>query len=513
MTPWQHYVMDGKRKGYGKGNCNYERIFFPEGYELEYPDVKAAGEDAWRHYAEKGLAEGRDNGMHPKDEVFFAAGYLEMYPDVARSKVEPWRHYVLHGQKEGRDNGMHPKDDVFFAAGYIAMYPGVAKSASDAWRHYVLHGKKEGLDNGLHPDERLFFPDGYLAMYQDIAKAKVDPWRHYALYGKKEGRDNGMHPSPRVFNAERYYLNYPEVKRNGADPWRHYVLKSKVNDYYLRLRGQEQEIVRSIYLSPYKLTNLKRKLYSKKALLIGHEFSWTGATLCLMDIAKILLSDGYHVDIAVMDLGKTRQVNLYDGIGADVFMLPVSTECLPNAEKIVKNYDLVIINTILMAAYAELCRHQGIPHIWFVHEDLPGVKSYFRLIKRCEQRFFDDYENILLVSKYVSDSFFDQYKIRCRYINNFINDKLSDNDSQNQINSGMFAKRQKTFAVVGTVKNRKAQDTAAAAFLVISAKREYKDRWKLFFIGTYGRDAQEPSLGIKLESATKNISNIVRANN
>ena len=72
MTPWQHYVVDGRRKGYCNGNSPSDVFFFREGYELEYPDVKESGEDAWRHFALKGNAEGRDNGLHPDVNTFFA---------------------------------------------------------------------------------------------------------------------------------------------------------------------------------------------------------------------------------------------------------------------------------------------------------------------------------------------------------------------------------------------------------------------------------------------------------
>ena len=101
MTPWQHYVIDGRRKGFDNGSHPSDAVFFREGYEAEYPDIKETGLDPWRHYAEKGFAEGRDNGMHPDSRLFFPEGYLEMYPDVARSGIDPWRHYVTIGQKEG----------------------------------------------------------------------------------------------------------------------------------------------------------------------------------------------------------------------------------------------------------------------------------------------------------------------------------------------------------------------------------------------------------------------------
>lgn len=257
MTPWQNYVIDGKRKGYDNGCHPSDFVFFREGYDLEYPDVKAAGIDAWRHYAETGYAEGRDNGLHPAENVFFAGGYLEMYPDVAKSGIDPWVHYVKEGKKEGRDNGLHPGEDVFFADGYLEMYPDVAKAGVDPWKHYVREGKKEGRDNGLHPADNLFFADGYLEMYPDVAESGVDPWKHYVREGKKEGRDNGLHPNENVFFAPGYLDLYHDVVENGFEPWHHYVEYGKQegrengtanvdNDFYLSMYPD----VRSAGISP-----------------------------------------------------------------------------------------------------------------------------------------------------------------------------------------------------------------------------------------------------------------------
>lgn len=102
MSPWQHYVIDGKRKGFDNGNHPPANVFFPEGYEAEYPDVSGSGMDAWHHYVLIGRKEGRDNGLHPNDSLFFADGYSEMYPDVTANGVDPWHHYLLNGKKEGR---------------------------------------------------------------------------------------------------------------------------------------------------------------------------------------------------------------------------------------------------------------------------------------------------------------------------------------------------------------------------------------------------------------------------
>ena len=227
MTPWQHYVLEGKRKGFDNGNHPSEAVFFCEGYETEYPDIIACAEDAWHHYAEIGFAEGRDNGLHPKADTFFPEGYLWMYHDIADAGIDPWHHYSLIGKKEGRDNGLNPTENTFFPEGYLLIYPDVAESGMDPWHHYVLLGFKEGRDNGLHPSGDLFFPDGYLFMYPCAAESGMDPWHHYALVGKKRGYDSGLHPKEDMFFPEGYLKMYPDVAAYEAGPWHHYVLAGK----------------------------------------------------------------------------------------------------------------------------------------------------------------------------------------------------------------------------------------------------------------------------------------------
>lgn len=325
--------------------------------------------------------------------VFFKEGYKLLYPECVRLGMTPWQHYVMDGKRKGFDNGNHPSERAFFAEGYETEYPDIKASGVDPWKHYAEKGYAEGRDNGFRPTENQFFAEGYLLMYPDVRKAGIDPWRHYVLNGKKEGRDNGLHPSERLFHADRYLLNNPKVKKTRSDAWRHYVLVARnvlrtheISDFYIRLSGHEQELVRTVYLAQHKQGGEAKKR-SHRCLLIGHDFLLSGASICLSDIAQILVSDGYSVDIAVRGHNAVS-LCLYDGIGADVFLIPDSTECFPGADRIVKSYDLVIVNTIIMAAYAELCRKMHIPHLWFVHEGVHLIQNYFDSIRNCKQRFF-----------------------------------------------------------------------------------------------------------------------------
>ena len=482
--------------------------FFKEGYEFLYPEYAESGLSPWQHYVIYGAGKGYDNGNHPSPDSFFPEGYLVEYPDVVKAGMDPWRHYVRYGRKEGRDNGLHPGDNMFFSQGYLKMYQDVAREGIDPWKHYVLYGRKEGRDNGLHPGGNIFFADGYLEMYQDVARAQIDPWKHYVLRGKMEGRDNGYHPSGRVFCKEGYLLNHPDLKNAGVDLWKHYCLSCKnrkisnyLDDYEIRLVGHDQEIVRSIYLTPYRAARTGTK--TKRALFIGHDLTINGAPLSLLSVAKILISDGYLVDIAVKNNKHINEIYMYDGIGADVFLFPDSTEVFPGADRIIGNYDLVIVNTVVMAAYAELCKKLNVPHIWFIREDLFTIRKFFQKINSCKERFLDDYENILCVSKYVTECVYNEFKIRCRYINNFIEDITSSvafdgQKKKEQNTSGRVVK----FAVVGYESRIKSQQTALSALLYISANPQYKDKWKLLFIG----DVSDRS---NLKFVSRNVPNVI----
>ena len=512
IDAWHHYVLFGKKEGRDCGLHPKEDSFFPEGYLEMYPDVAKSGFDPWHHYAMHGKKEGRDNGLHPGDNQFFREGYLEMYPDAAESGINPWRHYVLTGSKEGRDNGLHPKDELFFAEGYLEMYPDVVAAGIEPWHHYILSGKAEGRDNGQHPSADQFFPEGYLEMYPDVSGSSAELWHHYVLLGKPEGRDNGLHPDDKLFFPEGYLINYPDVKSTGMDPWKHYVLYGKAegrnsgfSDYIFRILGHENEVVKTIYLA----ANHSHR-NSGKILLIGHDFSVTGAPLSLLYIARIFRKDGYSVDIAVKDESHIKnEIYIYDGLGSDVFLLPNSAECFDGAEKIVRNYDFVVINTVVMGAYAALCRKMNVPHIWFVREDLPSIQGFFDTIPGCRKNFFDDWDNILCVSRYVSERLNHEYKINCRYINNFINDIKFPAAPANNRSKKNESHAKRTFAIVGSVDRRKAQESAIAAFMTISATPGYKEKWKLLLIGSYGNFCADPALGNKLLTVSRNVPDIV----
>ena len=352
MTPWKHYVIEGKSKGFDNGNNPSDSVFYSEGYKLEYPDVKVAGVDPWKHYAETGKSEGRDNGLHPNEEIFFCNGYLEMYPDVLKAKADPWRHFVEVGKAEGRDNGLHPGNNKFFAEGYLEMYPDVAKAKADPWRHYVLQGKKEGRDNGLHPSENTFFAKGYLEMYPDVAKAKVDPWRHYILQGKKEGRTCCS-----LEGAKAYY----GIEANRAN---------------------------------------------KNILIVSYKAARTGVPILSLNLMKSLAS-AYNIYSICLSGGEL----LDDIINSSCFTMVVDRKYIFNSAAIKAffdnyfkdyNFEFAIVNSACASFFLKLSFEYDIPSVLLVHEfsyyTSPDLYRNFMLA-----------DDVIFSSEFIKQSFIRQY--------------------------------------------------------------------------------------------------------
>jgi glycosyltransferase involved in cell wall biosynthesis len=73
------------------------KLFVPQWYREQYPDVARAGIDELTHYLTRGWREGRNPGPE-----FDGAYYLARYPDVAASGIPPLLHYWTVGRHELR---------------------------------------------------------------------------------------------------------------------------------------------------------------------------------------------------------------------------------------------------------------------------------------------------------------------------------------------------------------------------------------------------------------------------
>lgn len=103
----------------------------------------------------------------------------------------------------------------------------------------------------------------------------------------------------------------------------------------------------------------------KRALLLSHEFSMTGAPIVLVSIVPILKKLGY--DVIVLGPKWDRAVPLFADAGATVL---VSEEKLedPAMYSLALSSDLVLANTMVESRAIQLLKDAPVPVIWWLHD-------------------------------------------------------------------------------------------------------------------------------------------------
>ena len=479
--PLLHYILIGRRKGYGRGWPS-SKVFFSEGYKFLYPDVASSGVDPWHHYVLAGSAEGRDNGLHPPKDKFFPEGYKFLYPDVASSGVDPWHHYVLAGSAEGRDNGLHPPKDIFFAEGYNLIYRDVSSQGIDAWHHYVLYGVKEGRLDGRTPPSNLFSSDGFKLNNPHYRPKSDSEWADFARFGFRTGMDNGLEPKIKKFNSYDYlYLN-PDVVNAKLDAWSHYSHS-----------GWREHRACCCFFK--EMSESKKRLPC--VLLVAHELSVTGAPLSLKGIANILLTQGYSVEI--WSFPRLLAPELYDDIDVTVKFIPSDINSIQNLLENILKFKFIICNTIVTGKFAEFCSNNKIKHLWIIRESM-SIPDSMQAIGLYGEIFRKDNKNIYCDSEYVNDLIYKFYNVRVNILNNFVIDKGYQTPVEDDV---------LTISVVGSIEERKGQDLAILALNSISNSVSPK-KWLLQIIGkNVDLDAENTAYLQKLKQISANYQNIV----
>ena len=105
--------------------------------------------------------------MSIKRDFFYPEGYLLLNPDVRASKLSPLHHFLKYGIWEGRTNGFPKNDERSFCI--------------------ELNAQRKVAEESLFFLNN-FSNDQYLQINPDVMAANMDPWTHYVEYGSKEGR-------------------------------------------------------------------------------------------------------------------------------------------------------------------------------------------------------------------------------------------------------------------------------------------------------------------------------------
>jgi len=155
------------------------------------------------------------------------------------------------------------------------------------------------------------------------------------------------------------------------------VYYPEIRDQLEKLGIASNKIIDEKHLGVFSGLNIKHeyivnlKTEGKKILLVSNELTNTGAPTVLLNWAKILIKNGYAVDLISCRKGPI----LYDYLdaGVNVFIYEW-TDMIP--DDFMSGYNLVILNTILVNSFAERLANKTIPVLWWIHEDKPSFEFF-----------------------------------------------------------------------------------------------------------------------------------------
>lgn len=189
---------------------------------------------------------------------------------------------------------------------------------------------------------------------------------------------------------------------------------------------------------------------NQKILLVSHEMTYTGAPRSLLNIARLIKKTGNDVHVWTLEDGAFHVEFEKEKIAVDAFPENIDDE-------IIKEFDLIILNTIFTAHFVE--RFQKLTRtILYIRE----AHNILTLVNDCKlnERHIKNAKEAICVSKY-AESFIKEYCMphKLTVLHNFVKDTYCYKDL-NFVRGGEIH-----FLLSGTYEERKGHDIAVAAFL------------------------------------------------
>lgn len=209
-----------------------------------------------------------------------------------------------------------------------------------------------------------------------------------------------------------------------------------------------------------------------KFLLVSHEFSHTGAPVALMNMALALRQMNYGVIMAGLNDGsliselKRNSIDYMQDL--DLFY---ETEWFI---KIAARFNCIVANTLVVNEFVCKCRELPVKILWWIHETEMGLYKKVELSWLSDNiKFFGGGNRVI--------NFFKNY-----YTHNDIQ-KLHYCIPDTGKDMWKINSEQKdivTFAVIGTIEYRKAQDIVID--VIARLRPQYRKKIKCFMIGNSG---------------------------
>lgn len=186
-----------------------------------------------------------------------------------------------------------------------------------------------------------------------------------------------------------------------------------------------------------------------KILLFSHEMTLTGAPRVLYNMACVLKDAGYYVEVYALQDGEMTYEYLQREIPVTC-VCSMSGELVVTVEDIIREYDLVIVNTVILYGLIQQFNNIKIPVIWWIHEVENAYLQY-----GLTQNHLKVGENIKVYG--VGEKAIKVYQMYSGQQN--IKELLYGIDSVDIKNEGGNVDKKKlVFAVIATLSERKGQD-------------------------------------------------------
>ena len=212
-------------------------------------------------------------------------------------------------------------------------------------------------------------------------------------------------------------------------------------------------------------------LSQKKILLMSHEFTFTGAPHSLLRICKILLKNGYYVEVWGPRYGD--MVNVFEKIGAHVRIIPYEDLDRDYVSNIAMHFDLSIVNTVISHRYYLFIKSYC-PAIWYIREatNLPDICGSVPM----REAALINADIVYCVSEYAQDFIKKRYNKGVMVLHNCVEDEGSNLNCQRGAKTGTV-----NFLQMGSITERKAFDVYVQAYNTLPP--EYKEKSHLYLAG------------------------------
>lgn len=244
-------------------------------------------------------------------------------------------------------------------------------------------------------------------------------------------------------------------------------------------------------------SSFKNNIDNKKdIILISHQLSATGAPRMLFNAAIVLKNNGFFpVVVSPIDGPLRHELELNN-----ITTIIDETIYIDNSinERFIKNFDLIIANTIVSFPVVKKINNFDIPILWWIHEAKTVEDIFIPIYKEMGilETLKNQKNNIYVPSEY-SKKILEKYSNNVYVLCNGIEDVFIKNTLKNQKNKIIFG-------LIGTVEERKGQDVFIDAILKLPVS--YKSKILIYFMG-YENNAS--AFYVKIKKKSNHIDELI----